>query len=95
MYEVFIEAFGTFVDALKKGKSWVTKLTKERQKVGYKMIKIGEQIGSAFIHNERKEMAWAFQQFAANLAVCSIYVPSPVGEVIEKIVKTWPIVMQN
>jgi hypothetical protein len=83
---------------LKKEKKWAKwpKWVKNHWSiVSKKMVLIGEGMGSALIQNEGWKKSWAFQQFAANLAVCSVYAPKPVGDLIEKIVKTWPIGVEN
>jgi soluble cytochrome b562 len=95
--KAFEENFHQLIEELDKEERESVHDLHERRAVAYKLIEIGKKMGDVFNANEEEQMEWAFQLFAAQLAVYSLRLdtlPTSVPHqkiAIHAIAKRWPI----
>jgi hypothetical protein len=90
--KTFVETFGQIIEELKGVKSVGEDGIIGSQKVTYKLLCIGDDMRMKY-RNGDEELAWAFQQFAANLAIYALRLDKPSQQKIQQIVASWPLGM--
>jgi hypothetical protein len=90
--KAFGETFGQIMEELKSVKNGTANDTSGSQRVAYKLLCIGDHMRMEYM-NDKESLAWAFQQFVANLTIYALRLDLPSKGKLQQIVVSWTVDM--